>query len=86
MAFDYMTKIEGVPSKKDARSGMAYFSGTGPYDGTCGKCLFYGGVAKGTEKKCTRYREMAHEWGANLPKRQPACKFYEAKPKLEAVK
>jgi hypothetical protein len=84
MGFDYMTKIEGVPSKKAARAGMAYFSGTGPYDAACGKCAFYGGKASGTEKKCTTYRDMAHDWGPNLPKRQPACKYFQAKPPTPA--
>jgi hypothetical protein len=39
---DYMTKLDGVPSKDDAIDGMAFFAGTGPYGKTCGDCKFRG--------------------------------------------
>ena len=80
MTMDFMTKIEGVPGKRDVKSGMAYFSGTGPSGSTCGKCVFYG--FKEMEKKCTKYREFAHEWGSNIKKTQPACKYFEPAPVL----
>ena len=74
MAFDFMTKIEGVPGKREVKSGMAYFAGTGPNGSTCGKCAFWGN--REFEKKCVKFREMAHEWGANLRKTQAACKYF----------
>lgn len=76
MAFDFMTKIEGVPGKREVKAGMAYFAGTGPNGSQCGQCAFYG--FKEMEKKCVKYREMVHEWGANLCKTQSACKYFEA--------
>jgi len=75
MAFDFMTKIEGVPGKREVKAGMAYFGGTGPDGSTCGKCAFYGW--KEMEKKCTKYRDMIHEWGPNIRKTQSACKYFE---------
>jgi len=77
MAFDFMTKIDGVPCRREVKSGMAYFAGTGPAGTVCGKCAFYG--FKELEKKCTKYREMAHEWGANLGKKTSACKYFAPK-------
>lgn len=77
MAVDFMTKIEGVPGKGDVKAGMAYFSGTGPSGETCGKCAFYGN--REFEKKCLKYREMAHNWGNNISKTQPACKYFAPK-------
>lgn len=76
---DYMTKIAGVPGKRDVKSGMAYFAHTGPPGSTCGKCAFYG--TKEFERKCTKYREMVHDWGANLKKTQAACKYFEERAK-----
>lgn len=76
MAFDFMTKIEGVPGKREVKAGMAYFAGTGPAGSTCGKCAFYGN--REMDKKCTKYREMVHDWGANLKKTQSGCKYFEA--------
>jgi len=75
MAFDFMTKVDGVPGRREVKSGMAHFAGGGPAGSTCGKCSFYGW--KEMEKKCTKFREMTHEWGANLRKTQPACKYFE---------
>ena len=50
---------------------------TGPSGATCQKCAFYG--YREMEKKCTKYREMVHEWGANIRKTQSACKYFEEK-------
>ena len=79
MAFDFMTKVDGVPGRRSIKSGMAHFGGGGPPGATCGKCSFYGW--KEMEKKCTKYRDMLHEWGANLSKRQLACKYFEQQKK-----
>lgn len=77
MAQDYMTKIEGVPARREVKAGMAHFAWGGPAGSTCGKCAFYG--TKDFEKKCTKYREMVHDWGVNLKKTQAACKYSEPK-------
>lgn len=37
-----MTKLEGVPDTDDAKAGMAFFAGTGPYGKTCGDCKYRG--------------------------------------------
>lgn len=36
------TQIEGVPDSSQAKAGMAFFEGTGPFGKTCGTCKFRG--------------------------------------------
>lgn len=36
------TQIDGVPDSEQAKPGMAFFAGTGPFDKTCGSCIFRG--------------------------------------------
>lgn len=86
MAFDYMTKLPGVPSSNQAVSGMAYFSDTGPFGAVCSKCQFYVNDGSANERRCTKYRDMLHAWGAKIRKRQPSCKYFEERKKLEPVK
>ena len=74
-------KIEGHPDRAQAKSGMAHFAGGGPAGATCGKCEHYGW--KEMEKKCVKFREMAHEWGANLKKAQSACKYFQPREKSQ---
>lgn len=37
-----MTKIEGVPDNAEAKPGMAFFAGTGPFAAKCGECVHRG--------------------------------------------
>lgn len=37
-----MVKLPGVPSRDDAKPGMAFFAGTGPAGKTCGDCKLRG--------------------------------------------
>lgn len=82
MAFDFMTKISGYPSTNQTKSGVAYFSDTGPFGTFCGKCQFY--KPHGRAGYCTKYTEMMHEEGAQVRKRTPSCKYFVAKPKALA--
>lgn len=59
---DYMTKLEGVPSKDDAMPGMAYFAGTGPAGKTCAQCKHRGLVRE--SRKATfseRLQDFVHK-------------------------
>lgn len=78
---DPMTKIDGCPSTNQAVSDMAYFASTGPWDAICSKCAFYVSDGSANDRRCTKYREMVHQWGAKIRKRQPACKYFEPKAK-----
>ncbi len=55
----YMTKIEGVADTDDAKSGMAFFAGTGPYGKTCGNCK-HRGLTRMSQK--ATYSEQAKEF------------------------
>ena len=76
---DHMTRVDGYPSSKQARSGMAYFSDTGPFGTHCGKCLFF--QPHGRAGHCNKYTDMMHQRGAQIPKRTPSCKYFVAKAK-----
>ena len=76
-----MTRDSGWISTDQKVSGMAYFASTGPFGAICSKCVFYVSDGSSNERRCTKYRDMVHEWGAKIRKRQPACKYFEPKPK-----
>jgi hypothetical protein len=79
MGADYMTRVDGYPSTNQAKSGMAYFSDTGPFGTVCGKCAFF--EPHGRAGYCKKYLEMAKAWGAQIRKRQSSCKYYQQKAK-----
>lgn len=56
---DYMTKLEGVPSKDDAIPDMAFFAGTGPAGKTCGQCK-HRGLTRESQKAI--YNEKLQEF------------------------
>jgi hypothetical protein len=37
-----MTRVKGIPDKRDLKPGMAHFPGTGPEGKTCGDCMHRG--------------------------------------------
>lgn len=37
-----MTKVGNAPTSDQAKPGMAFFAGTGPFGATCGDCIFRG--------------------------------------------
>lgn len=78
MGADYMTKVDNYPSTNQAKSGMAYFSDTGPFGTFCGKCKFF--EPHGRAGYCLKYKEMMKAWGAQVRKRTPSCKYFEQKP------
>lgn len=59
-----MTKDSQWISTDQKVSGMAYFSGTGPFDAVCSKCTFYVNDGSANERRCAKYRDMVKEWGA----------------------
>ena len=79
MGADYMTRIPGYPSTNQAKSGMAYFSDTGPFGTFCGGCQFY--KRHGRAGYCRKYAEMMRSEGSQVRRRTPSCKYFEAKPK-----
>ena len=82
MGADYMTRIAGYPSTNQAKSGMAYFSDTGPFGTFCGKCKFF--KPHGRAGYCNKYTEFAKEKGAQIRKRTPSCKYFEQKASVIA--
>ncbi len=58
----FMTKIEGVADTDDAKPGMAFFTGTGPYGKTCGDCR-HRGLTRQSQKSTysERLKEFVHK-------------------------
>lgn len=78
-----MTKDSEWISSDQAVSGMAYFAQTGPFGTVCSKCAFYVSDGSANERRCSKYRDLAKVWGAKIRKRQPSCKYFEAKPAVK---
>jgi hypothetical protein len=90
----HMTKLEGVPDRDSVHPGMAYFSGTGPWGATCGKCLHRGYQTKIYDrhgnvltlrktKACAIYKQLTGSVGHVVRPEWPACKYFEPIPTSE---
>jgi hypothetical protein len=57
-----MTKLPGVADTDDAKPGMAFFAGTGPFGKTCGDCK-YRGLSRQSQKVIwsERLQEYVHK-------------------------
>lgn len=88
-----MTKLDGVPDADDAKPGMAYFAGTGPWDKSCGSCKHRGyqklskphfnkRLNRTTQraqrwKGCSMFRKLTGKMGPEVDRDWKACKYYE---------
>jgi hypothetical protein len=68
-----LTEIEGVPSRRSVKPGMAFYSGPGPLGTTCGSCRNL------CDKRCAKFRELACRRGEVVNPRNPSCKYFETK-------
>ena len=69
-----MTKIPGVPEKKTAKPGMAFYEGSGPLKKTCGDC----DLMKSVERtlRCSQFTKMAGKDGPPIRTYYDACKYF----------
>jgi hypothetical protein len=74
-----MTRPPGSRDRSEMIVGMAYFSGTGPANKTCGDCVHRSRWPEHGD--CLRYRKLMGRNGRTLTKAWKACRYFEDLPK-----
>jgi hypothetical protein len=75
-----MTKIAGVADRSDAKPGMAFFAGTGPFAESCGTCRHRGYMRKGRRNTaCAMYFKLTGRHGVSVSEYYQACKYFTPK-------
>jgi hypothetical protein len=69
---DCMTKVAGVPSRDDAKPGMAFFAATGPPEKNCGGCKH----RTDRTSRCQKFTELAGKDGPPVRGDYRACKYF----------
>jgi len=78
-----LTIIAGVPSKSDAKPGMAHFAGTGPNGKRCGECIFRGYFRNPNDIRkyygCLKFKKLTGRNGPAVEADWRSCKYFEPK-------